>query len=93
MVYFGVKVLLQPDELPRNYYNLQADLPAPLAPPLNPATKEPVSPSDFEPIFPKEIIRQEMSSQKFIRIPDEVREAYLHLGRPTPLYRAKHLEQ
>lgn len=67
-------------------------MPRPLDPPLNPATREPVSPDAFKPLFPAEIIRQEMSREKFIRIPEEVREAYLKLGRPTPLCRAKALE-
>ncbi len=81
------------DELPRNYYNIQADLSSPLLPPLDPAGKEPLNPGKLAPIFPQEIIRQEISLQKHIGIPEEVREAYLHLGRPTPLYRAIRLER
>ncbi|HLC48338.1 MAG TPA: hypothetical protein VJI13_04660, partial [Candidatus Norongarragalinales archaeon] len=68
---------------------MQADLPAALAPPLNPATRQPITPDMLEPIFPREIIRQEVSTQKHIPIPEEVREAYIRLGRPTPLYRAR----
>jgi tryptophan synthase beta chain len=83
---------LNSDELPSKYYNIQSDLPRKLDPPIHPLTHEPVPPSAFEPLFPKEIIRQEMSTQKYIPIPDELREAYLRLGRPTPLYRAKRLE-
>ena len=71
---------------------MQADLPAALAPPLNPATRQPITPDMLEPIFPREIIRQEVSTQKHIPIPEEVREAYIRLGRPTPLYRARRLE-
>lgn len=88
-----MKVLLDPDELPSSYYNIQADLKRPLDPPLNPATRQPISPGMLEAIFPKEIIRQEVSQQKHVAVPEEVREAYLRLGRPTPLYRAKRLEQ
>src|SRR5216117_145819 len=57
-----------------------------------PRTKEPVPPQAFEPLFPKELIRQEMSPNRAEPIPEELREAYLRLGRPTPLYRAKRLE-
>src|SRR2546427_3120933 len=67
-------------------------LPAPFPPYLHPGTKEPVPPEAFEALFPKELVRQEMSPNRSEPIPDEVREAYLRLGRPTPLYRAKRLE-
>ncbi len=88
----AVKVLLDPDELPRAWYNILPDLPSPLPPPLNPATKEPIGPEALAPIFPQEIIRQEVSSNPTEPIPEELREAYLRLGRPTPLYRATRLE-
>jgi len=88
-----VKVLLDADELPTRYYNILPDLPAPLPPPIHPATKEPIGPEALAPIFPKEIIRQEMSPNRFEPIPDELRDAYLRLGRPTPLYRATRLEK
>ena len=88
-----VKVVLDPSELPRRYYNILPDLPVPLPPPLHPGTKEPIPPQAFEPLFPKEIIRQEMSSNRFEPIPAELQEAYLRLGRPTPLYRARRLEK
>ena len=88
----AVKILLEMDDLPRAWYNILPDLPAPLPPPLHPGTKEPVGPEAFEPIFPKEIIRQEMSGNATEPIPEELREAYLRLGRPTPMYRAKRLE-
>ena len=88
----AVKILLDVDDLPRVSYNILPDLPAPLPPPLHPATKQPVGPDAFEPIFPKEIIRQEMSGNATEPIPEELREAYLRLGRPTPMYRARRLE-
>ena len=87
-----VKILLDMDDLPRAWYNILLDLPAPFPPYLHPGTKEPVPPEAFEALFPKELIRQEMSPNRSEPIPDEVREAYLRLGRPTPLYRAKRLE-
>ncbi len=88
-----VKYLLSVDEMPKKWYNILPDLPEPLPPPLNPATKEPIKPSDLEPIFPKELIKQEVSDKRYIDIPDDVIEAYLRLGRPTPLYRARRLEE
>src|SRR5213594_2912917 len=87
-----VKILLDVDELPRAWYNILPDLPAPFPPYLHPGTKEPVPPQAFEPLFPKELIRQEMSPNRAEPIPEELREAYFRLGRPTPLYRAKRLE-
>ena len=87
-----IKVVLDPSELPRHYYNILPDLPVALPPAIHPATREPIPPQAFEPLFPKEIIRQEMSSNRFEPIPAELQEAYLRLGRPTPLYRARRLE-
>ncbi len=87
------KVLLDLDELPKKWYNILPDLPEPLPPPLDPRTKEPVKPEALEVIFPKELIRQEVSQDRYIRIPEEVREAYFQIGRPTPLYRARRLER
>lgn len=87
-----VKILLDETDVPKNFYNILPDLPAPLAPPLHPGTGKPASPSDFEAIFPKEVIAQEMSSERFIPIPSEVREALLRSGRPSPLFRARRLE-
>ncbi|MEE9163903.1 MAG: TrpB-like pyridoxal-phosphate dependent enzyme, partial [Thermoplasmata archaeon] len=86
------KVLLSVDDVPRRWYNIAADLPQPLPPPINPATKEPIGPEALTPLFPGEIIQQEVSLDRYIDIPDEVREAYLRLGRPSPLYRAQRLE-
>ncbi|MCX6773002.1 MAG: TrpB-like pyridoxal phosphate-dependent enzyme, partial [Candidatus Micrarchaeota archaeon] len=87
------KILLREEDVPREYYNILPDLPTPLAPPLHPGTKKPASPADFEAIFPKEIIRQEMSQERFIPIPEEVRDALLRSGRPSPLFRAERLEK
>ena len=87
-----LKFLLDEEELPKAWYNIQADLPTPLDPPLNPATGKPVRPEELEPIFPKELIRQEVSRERWIPIPEEVREVY-RLWRPTPLYRAVRLER
>ncbi|MCX8195421.1 MAG: TrpB-like pyridoxal phosphate-dependent enzyme, partial [Candidatus Micrarchaeota archaeon] len=67
--------------------------PPPFAPPLHPATNEPVPPEAFYALFPKEIVRQEMCPERHIPIPEEVREALLRMGRPTPLYRATRLEK
>jgi len=85
-------VLLPPDEIPTSWYNIQADLPEPLAPPLDPKTLEPVNPTMLERIFAKELVRQEVSRERCIKIPDEVLDAYLRIPRPTPLIRAKRLE-
>jgi tryptophan synthase beta chain len=83
---------LSPEEIPKSWYNIQADLPDPLSPPLDPTTLKPISPELLERIFAKELIRQEVSTERYIKIPDEVLEAYRRLPRPTPLYRAKRLE-
>jgi len=85
--------ILDPDEIPTAWYNIQADLPEPLPPPLDPTTLEPIDPKLLERIFAKELIRQEVSTERFIKIPEEVLEAYLRLPRPTPLYRARRLER
>jgi len=88
-----IRTTLTPDEMPKRWYNILPDLPEPLAPPLNPGTKKPVSPKDFEPIFPKALIAQEMSAENYIDIPDEVLQAYMMVTRPSPLQRAFRLEQ
>jgi len=87
-----LKFLLDEDELPKAWYNIQADLPTPLDPPLNPATKEPIGPEALARIFPMELIKQEVSRERWISIPEEVRDIY-RLWRPSPLYRARRLEQ
>ena len=81
------------DETPTSWYNIQADLPEPAPPPLDPTTLKPISPNLLERIFAKELIGQEVSTERYIKIPDEVFDAYLRLPRPTPLYRAKRLEK
>jgi len=85
-------VTLSPDDIPTSWYNIQADLPEPLQPPLDPGTRKPVNPAMLERIFAKELVRQEVSTERFMKIPDEVLDAYLRQLRPTPLYRAKRLE-
>jgi tryptophan synthase beta chain len=87
-----VKYLLPESDIPTHWVNLMADLPGPPAPPLHPATKEPLGPQDLAPIFPMGLIEQEVSSEPEIEIPEEVREIY-KLWRPTPLYRARRLER
>jgi len=86
------KIYLQASEIPTEYYNILPDLPTPLAMPLNPATKEPISPNDLSAIFPEELIMQEMSSERFIKIPEEVLDIYT-ISRPTPVIRAFRLEE
>ncbi|NNH74570.1 TrpB-like pyridoxal phosphate-dependent enzyme [Nocardia uniformis] len=86
------KITLDESELPRRWYNVIPDLPAPPPPPLHPATRQPIGPDDLAPLFPMELIRQEMSGERYIEIPDEVRDVY-RLWRPTPLFRARRLER
>jgi tryptophan synthase beta chain len=88
----ATRVVLPPSEIPQAWYNIIPDLPEPPPPVLHPATKQPVGPADLEPIFPQEIILQEVSTERWVEIPEPVREIYA-LYRPTPLYRAKRLEQ
>jgi tryptophan synthase beta chain len=85
------KILLDENDIPKKWYNILPDMPTPLSPPLNPGTKEPISPKDLSSIFPMELIKQEVSQERFISIPEEIREIY-KLWRPSPLYRAHHLE-
>src|SRR6266540_971519 len=87
------RVNLPQDEIPSSWYNIQSDLSEPLPPPLDPSTRQPVNPQSLERIFAKELIRQEISPERNIRIPEEVWEAYAQIGRPTPLVRAKRLER
>ncbi|MEZ5209284.1 MAG: TrpB-like pyridoxal phosphate-dependent enzyme [Acidimicrobiales bacterium] len=86
------KYLLDESELPTHWYNLIPDLPAPPPPPLHPATNEPVGPADLAPLFPMALILQEVSTDSYIEIPEEVRDVY-RLWRPSPLYRARRLER
>src|SRR3972149_7649316 len=85
------KYILEEKALPEQWYNLQADLPKPVPPPLHPGTKQPIGPQDLAPLFPMAIIGQEVSTERYIPIPEEVREVY-KLWRPSPLYRAHRLE-
>jgi len=85
------KIILDENELPKQWYNILPDLQTPLEPPLNPATNEPIGPDDLSPIFPMSLIEQEMSQDRFIDIPEEVRDIY-RLWRPSPIYRAHRLE-
>ncbi len=86
------KFLLDEKEMPTHWYNIIPDLPGQLSPVLHPGTKKPVVPDDLSPIFPMALIGQEVSTQREIEIPEEVRDIY-RLWRPTPLYRAHRLEK
>ncbi len=88
-----IKSTLSQDQLPKNWYNILHDLPEPVPPLLDPKTGKPVSPEPLLRVLAKECIMQEVSTQQFIPIPEEVREAYLLVNRPTPLYRATRLEK
>ena len=86
------KFTLEENEIPENWYNIVADMPNKPLPPLHPGTLEPIGPDALAPLFPMELIEQEVSTDKWISIPDEVRNIY-SLWRPTPLYRAYGLEK
>lgn len=86
------KIILDENEIPKKWYNILPDLPEPLPPVIHPGTKEPIGPQDLAPLFPMELIKQEVSQDRWIKIPDEIRDVYT-LWRPTPLYRAKRLEK
>jgi tryptophan synthase beta chain len=86
------RFILKESDLPKSWYNVQADSPVPPTPVLNPMTKEPVTPDFLGVLFPMELIQQEVSTERYIQIPDEVREIY-KLYRPTPLMRARRLEK
>jgi tryptophan synthase beta chain len=87
-----VKYQLSEDRIPRDWYNIAADLPALPPPPLHPGTGKPVGPDDLAPLFPMALIAQEMSAERAIQIPDPVRDIY-RMWRPTPLFRALRLER
>ncbi|MFH1080490.1 MAG: TrpB-like pyridoxal phosphate-dependent enzyme [Pseudomonadota bacterium] len=87
-----MKVLLNDDEMPRQWYNIMADMPTPMSPPLHPGTGKPIAAEDLAPVFPMNLIEQEVSAERWIDIPDEVLQKYL-LWRPTPLYRARNFEK
>jgi len=86
-----VKYLLDEDRIPTHWYNVVADLPSPPPPPLHPGTGEPIGPEALEPLFPKALIAQEVSTERFVAIPDAVRDVYRQ-WRPSPLFRAHRLE-
>jgi tryptophan synthase beta chain len=87
-----IQFLLRAEEMPTHWYNLNADYPEPLPPPLHPGTREPVTPDLMTAIFPENLVAQEMSAERMIEIPQEVRDVYA-LYRPTPLLRAVRLEK
>lgn len=87
-----IKILLSEKEMPEKWYNIIPDLPAPLSPYINPMTMKPAGPADLAPLFPMELIKQEVSTERWIEIPDQVRDIYKQ-WRPSPLYRAKRLEK
>lgn len=86
------KIYLAEKDIPHQWYNIQADMPNPTLPPLHPGTMQPIGPQDLAPLFPMELIKQEVSQDRWVDIPDEVREVY-KIWRPSPLYRAYELEK
>ena len=86
------KYLLSEEQIPKSWYNLVADLPVPLSPPLHPGTLNPIGPDDLAPLFPMSLIAQEVSTEREIEIPEPVRDVYRQ-WRPSPLFRAHRLEK
>ena len=86
------KILLSENEIPEHWYNIVADMPNKPLPPLPSGTKEPIGPEALAPLFPMELIKQEVSAEKYIEIPDELRDIY-KMWRSTPLFRAYNLEK
>src|SRR5438552_12239538 len=86
------KYLLDENDIPRSWYNIQADLHTPAPPVLHPGTGQPIGPQDLAPLFPMALIAQEVSQERWIDIPEPVRDV-LRLWRPSPLYRARRLER
>ncbi len=86
------RYLLDEDRIPRAWYNIAADLPSPAPPPLHPGTGQPIGPGDLAPLFPMELIKQVVSQEREVEIPDPVRDAY-KLYRPSALHRARRLEK
>ena len=86
------KFILEEKDFPQSWYNIQADLPVPLPPLLHPGTKQLLGPADLAPLFAMELIKQEVSQERYIDIPEELQRAY-RLWRPSPLYRAYDLEK
>ncbi|MCB1674899.1 MAG: TrpB-like pyridoxal phosphate-dependent enzyme [Halioglobus sp.] len=87
-----IKYLLDEDKIPTHWYNILADMPEPMAPPLNPQTREPIGPEDLAAIFPAALIAQEVSGERRIEIPEEIQQ-YYRQWRPSPLHRARSLER
>src|SRR5499426_1829035 len=88
----ATKIVLDESEIPRQWYNILADLPSPPPPVLHPGTLAPVGPDDLAPLFPMALILQEVSDDRYVDIPEEVLDVY-RLWRPSPLYRAHRLER
>ncbi|HLP74717.1 MAG TPA: TrpB-like pyridoxal phosphate-dependent enzyme, partial [Bacteroidales bacterium] len=88
----STRILLSEREMPRQWYNIVADMPNKPLPPLHPATHEPIGPDALAAVFPMELIKQEVSQERFIDIPDEVLDLY-RIFRPSPLFRAHNLEK
>ena len=86
------KYLLSEDQMPTQWYNIVPDLPEPPAPALHPGTLEPAGPDDFAPLFPMDLIMQEVTQESHVEIPEEVQEIY-KIWRPSPLFRAHRLEK
>ncbi|MEO6042310.1 MAG: pyridoxal-phosphate dependent enzyme, partial [Tepidiformaceae bacterium] len=86
------KFFLNASEMPTHWYNVAADLKNPPSPPLHPGTHQPIGPEALAPLFPMELIKQEVSTERYIAIPEEVREIY-KIWRPSPLIRATFLEK
>lgn len=86
------RFILPENEIPEHWYNVAADMPNKPLPPLHPGTQKPIGPEDLSPLFPMELIKQEVSTEKWIEIPDEVRDLY-KIWRPTALVRALELEK
>ena len=88
----SIKNFLPESEMPKSWYNIAADLPQPPPPVLHPGTGQPIGPDDLAPLFPMDLILQEVSTEREIEIPEPVREIYRQ-WRPSPLYRARRLEK
>ncbi len=86
------KVVLGDKDIPTRWYNIMADFKTPPPPVLHPGTGQPIGPADLAPLFPMELIKQEVTQERWIEIPDEVRDVY-KLWRPSPLFRARRLEK
>ena len=88
-----IRTTLDVEDIPKKWYNLAADLPKPLEPPINPKTGKPAGPEELGSLFCREILEQEMSVERYIGIPEEVRDNLVYLNRPSPLQRAYRLEK